>query len=348
MPFASDATATPKCRKENELPSIKLQCTVKAVPIAFRPSTPEDLPAIVELLKSAFHAPSDAPFLNLDLLRWKYFYPHPEGRPPLSYVLTQDGIPIAHGCAWPSTLPAQAGPIPALCLIDWVSSPAIPGMGIMLVRKMRGLAPVTLSIGGSEMTQAIMPKIGFAMHGELFTYARVLRPFRQFRTRPGPRDHRAWLRLARNAGWSLAGKAPADLFPAPVPPDPYLARCPGANVAAYELRRDAQPVGSLILTRVGGQSRIAQIRTSASLSSAYAAAIRAAREEKEANELIALAHDPASAAALEANGFKLRGRRSVYVLDPDKLLAPADYPLPLTMLHDDMFYLNTPEYPYFT
>ncbi len=305
---------------------------MKAVPIAFRPSTPGDLPAIIELLKAAFEAPDGAPFLDPELLHWKYFAPHPTWREPRGYVLDRDGELIAHGCVWPSTLP---GPLQALCLIDWVSSKAVPGMGIMLARKLGQLGPVMLSIGGSEMTQAIMPKIGFVKQGELLTYARVLRPWGQFLTRPGPRDRKAWLRLVRNAGWSLAGRAASDLTPKIIAPDPFLAGCPGAEVLAYDL---------FLLTQVGGQSRIAQVRSPGNPAAVYSAAIQVAR----GNELVALAHNDESAKALEANGFRLRGRRSVFVMDHQKQLTQNDFPLPLTMLHDDMFYLNTPEYPYFT
>ena len=265
-------------------------------------------------------------------MHWKYFEPHPEWREPRSYVLDQGGKLIAHGCVWPSTLP---GSLQALCLIDWVSSKAAPGMGIMLARKLGALAPVMLSIGGSEMTQAIMPKIGFVKQGELLTYARVLRPWGQFVTRPTRRDGRAWLRFFRNVGWSLAGRTSSHLKPVAVACDPFLAGCPGAKISAYDL---------FLFTQVGGQSRIAEVRTSGNLAEVYGAAIQVA----EGNELVALAHNDEAAQALEANGFRLRGRRSVFVMDPGKRLAPSDFPLPLTMLHDDMFYLNTPEYPYFT
>ena len=311
---------------------------MKAVSTAFRPSTPGDLPAIAELLQAAFEAPAGAPFLDPKLLHWKYFEPHPEWREPRSYVLDQGGKLIAHGCVWPSTLRSSlqaTGPLQALCLIDWVSSKTAPGMGIMLARKLGALAPVMLSIGGSEMTQAIMPKIGFVKQGELLTYARVLRPWSQFRTRPGQRDRKAWLRFFRNLGWSLAGRTSSHLKAVAVPCDPFLAGCPGAKISAYDL---------FLFTHVGGQSRIAEVRTSVNLAEVYGAAIQVA----EGNELVALAHNDEAAQALEANGFRLRGRRSVFVMDPGKRLAPSDFPLPLTMLHDDMFYLNTPEYPYFT
>src|SRR5207302_6231726 len=108
----------------------------------------------------------------------------------------------AHGCAWPVRLEAQSGEHQAICLIDWASARGAPGMGIMLVRKMAELAPILLSIGGSGMTRQIMPRIGFKQCGELASYVRVLRPFRQFRVRPEARNFKSILRLIRNTAWS--------------------------------------------------------------------------------------------------------------------------------------------------
>lgn len=274
-------------------------------------------------MREAFAAAPGAPFLDLDLLRWKYSRGD-------SYALVQNGRVISHGCAWPV---ASVTRVRTICLIDWVSAKGVPGMGIMLARKIGGLADVMLSIGGSEMTQQIMPKIGFVRGGELDTYARVLRPWKQFWTRPGVRDRKAWMRLGRNWAWSLAplqgrGRAVrADV-------DPYLAACPGAVVSGWDFG---------MLSRVGGQCRIARF-----LGTGYSAAVRAALEDPEACELIALGHDAETRAGLEAAGFRKRGSRAVFVYDPGKRLTDHDFPLPLTMLDDDLFYLNTPEYPFAT
>lgn len=271
---------------------------IEGVPIEFRPSVPGDLPGIGELMRSAFGSAADAPYLNPELLRWKYF------EAAKSYVMERDGRILAHGCAWP------VPELPAICLIDWASSKDVPGIGILLARKICQTAPVTLSIGGSDMTQQIMPKIGFVKKGELLTYARVLRPWKQYRTRPR-RGVKALLQLFRNAFWSLD----------PLPP-------PG--------------LGSFLLNRVGGQCRIVSIEGS------YGAAVETAFKDPEACELIALAHNGARRRALEAAGFRERARRSVFVHDPGGVIPMEAYPLPLDMRADDMAYMNVPEYPYLT
>ena len=284
-------------------------------------------------MQAAFDAPADAPFLNPSLLRWKYFDRNPAWpATPRSYVLDQDGKLLSHGCAWP----VEAG---IACLIDWVSAKNVPGMGIMLTRKIAQPWPVLLSIGGSEMTQKIMPKIGFVKRTELLTYARVLRPWRQFRTRPDNRGLKSVFRLARNFAWSLAPVAlTSGVVARPLSSTldgTYLMRCPGARLTAYEVAG-----GTLLLSQIGGQARIADLTVPSE--QAYAAAIHAAKRDSQACELIALAHDGPTRRALAANGFQERMRRSVFVYG-----SPAA-PLRLNMLADDLFYLNTPDHPYLT
>ncbi len=120
----------------------------------------------------------------------------------------------------------------------------------------------------------------------------------------------------------------------------------------YTLRHLGQVAGSVVLSTVGGQSRIARIlvkfQNEPNSASAYAAVVEVVSGSTKCCEIIALAHDGRSRRALEAKGFRERGRRSVFVSDPLKLLSSKDYPLQLDMLDDDLFYLNTPEYPYLT
>lgn len=296
-------------------------------------------------MQAAFEANPDAPFLDPGLLRWKYFEAHPSGG---SYLMVQNGRIVAHGCAWPVSLKG------AVCLIDWVSAKGVPGVGIMLARKICGLSSITLSIGGSAMTQQIMPKIGFEKKGELHSYARVLQPWRQFQMRPGRLSARAVVRLGRNWAWSWAPSALTRGWEAEVSEmqnEPIL-HCPGAEMHAYRLTYLGRAAGSALVSRVGGQSRIVRIRpefqNEPNWESAYAAVLEAVCSSTDSCEIIALAHDGRSRRALEANGFRERARRSVFVSDPLKLLSPKDYPLPLDMLDDDLFYLNTPDYPYWT
>ncbi len=293
-------------------------------------------------MREAFDASPDAPFLNRVLLRWKYFDPNPDWpAAPRSYILANESRILAHGCAWP----VQPG---VACLIDWAGAKSVAGMGMLLARRMGQLSPVLLSIGGSEMTQKIMPKIGFAKQGELLTFARVLRPWKQAWTRPREGVIKAALRLGRNLGWSLAPSSPASGWQATENSDPhyeFLRRCPGASIRTFDLNQSGRVRGSLVLSLVRGQARIADLRIdSEDLAAALAAAMEAACRDPEACELIALAQNGPMRAALLANGFVERARRSVFVAG----LSAKECPLRLSMLADDMAYLDFPESPYLT
>lgn len=305
------------------------------MPIEFRAGTEADLPAIVGLLRAAFAAEPDAPFLNLDLLRWKYYETRPDWAGSRSYVMVQDGAVVAHGCAWPVS-------DRAICLIDWVSAKASAGAGIMLARRMQQLAPVVLSIGGSKMTQQIMPKIGFVPQGLVESYGRVLRPWRQFLQRPGDQGVKGIARLVRNLAWSLSpGALPEGWSLARKNEPDYLTRCPGAEVSRYDLVADGRKRGECVVSRVGPQVRLASIAADA-LTPAIAAVGQSVAASPEACELIGLADNGLARAAFLANGFREREARKLFVYGPKEAVPPID------MLADDMFYLNVPAHPFLT
>jgi hypothetical protein len=350
------------------------------VSFEFRAATTSDLQEIIDLMRTAFRANPEAPFLDRALLHWKYFEPGPDWIGSRSYVLRQDGDLLAHGCAWPVKLMVGGQSHTALTLVDWAGSNARLGAGLHIVLKMATLADALISIGGSEATRKIMPRIGFRTVDQQSLYARVLRPWRQFRTRPGaatPREiAREIARLTRNTGYSLAGRAAtngwslrsvatvdprliADSSPGPGPSSlhgselvAFMTRCPGARISSHELLKQGQPAGYVILSLVNGQSRIAEIRMRSREQqdwiAAVSATVNAAFEFPEASELIAWTSDPLLVHALDANGFRARDRRSIFVRDPGKVLADGAAGWDLTMLDDDSAFLSFPDHPYAT
>jgi len=184
-------------------------------------------------------------------------------------------------------------------------------------------------------------------------YVRLLRPWKQHRTRPAEPLARALLRLARNYAWSVASPVPLRQWSAEranSPPDPaanHLLQCPSAVVSGWTLKHPGGRTGYFVLSRVGGQCRVVRIRTN-DLAAGYALAVQAALEDRDACELVALSSTLDANQALEANHFHYREQRPVFVHDPQHLIPRESYPLNLDMLDDDMAYLNTPEYPYFT
>ena len=347
----------------------------KRVSFEFRASTAGDIEEIADLMRIAFDADPAAPFLDRALLRWKYFEPGPDWIGSRSYVLRQDGSLVAHGCAWPVKLLFEGRSYSALTLLDWVASKASLGAGLHLVRQMTSLAGIVISIGGSQDTQNIMPRIGFRIVDQLTEYARVLRPWRQFRTRPSPVTPREIARLARNTGYSLARQASSHgwslrrvtaVDPRSVADSSaggprsshepefldYMTRCPGARITCWELLKAGQPAGYAVLSVVNGQSRITEIRLRSSdltdWTAAVSATVDAALQFPDACELLAWTSEPRLRHALEANGFRSRDRRSIFVQDPQNLIAAVNTTWDLTMLDDDCAFLNFPQRPYAT
>lgn len=318
------------------------------MPLDFRATDVKDLPAIQRLLQSAFHTGPDSPNLDSALFKWKYYDAGPDWEGSRSYALEKDGAMLAHGSLWP----LKIGNVRAANLLDWAAVRFPPGMGVALVRKIAEISPVLISTGGSKATRAIMPRIGFRPAANQNIFVRVLRPWKQHRTRPAEPFARALPRLARNYAWSAPSTVPLRQWSAaradslPDPAANHLLRCPSAVVSGWALKHPGGRAGYFVLSRVGGQCRVARIRTT-DLAAGYALAVQAALEDAEACELVALSSTAAASRALEANNFRFRDQRPVSVHDPQHLI-PASYPFDLDMLDDDMAYLNTPEYPYFT
>lgn len=319
------------------------------MPTDFRATDIKDLPAIQRLLQSAFHTGADSPNLDSALLKWKYYDAGLDWEGSRSYALEKDGAMLAHGSLWP----LKIGDVRAANLLDWAAVRFPPGMGVALVRKIAEISPVLISTGGSKATRAIMPRIGFRPAAHQNIYVRVLRPWKQLRTRPAEPLTRALARLARNYAWSVGSTVPLRQWSAeraaslPNPAANHLLRCPSAAVSGWTLKHPGGRSGYFVLSRVGGQCRVARIRTT-DLQAGYALAVQAALEDPESCELVALSSNGDANRALEANHFHYREQRPVFVHDPQHLIPHESFPLDLDMLDDDLAYLNTPEYPYFT
>ena len=335
--------------------------------------------ALVSFLLATFHLTPEAPFVQPALLRWKYDEPRPDWSGPRSFIWKDsDGI-AAHACLCPVTYALPSGDVTGSYLIDWAASRASVGAGVKLLRTLARQCDTLFAVGGSADTRGILPKLGYRHVCDLRFYARVLRPWRQFRTDPFPRRWKAPLRLARNIIRSLASmpEAPRDwserrigafesstqpLFDAradsPFPCSRrtpqlmnYYLRCPSAVFSAALLIHAGVPRGWYVLSRVGGQVRIADIWvdsvSAADWAAAYTLAARAALGDPEACELAASASIPPAIEGVTRAGFRFHHAEPVFVLDPRKLFA-ASQPLNVTFLESDLAYGLDPAYPYLT
>jgi hypothetical protein len=131
----------------------------------------------------------------------------------------------------------------------------------------------------------------------------------------------------------------------------YYLRCPSAVFTAALLIQAGVPRGWYVLSRLGGQVRIADIwvnsMSAADWSAAYTLAARAASGDPEACELVATASIPPAVEAAARTGFRFRHAEPVFVLDPRKLFA-ASQPLNVTFIESDLAYGLDPAYPFLT
>ena len=57
-------------------------------------------------------------------------------------------------------------------MIDWMADTDAPGAGVVLLSKLTRMFDFVYTIGGSSLTQRILPKFGFKFLGDACTWAR--------------------------------------------------------------------------------------------------------------------------------------------------------------------------------
>src|ERR1700756_1580847 len=132
------------------------------------------------------------------VLDWKYFAAHPEWNGPRSFVLKTGADIVAHGGIWPVGLVNGSRKVNAIHLIDWAARADIPGSGVRLLRNLAADGAPLVTVGGSDNTRAILPKLGYQHTGVVKMYARVLRPWLQLRS-SAKWTWKSPLRFVRNA-----------------------------------------------------------------------------------------------------------------------------------------------------
>ncbi len=322
-------------------------------------------------MRHSFHAPEDAPSLDRSLLTWKYYEAGPSWNGSRSYVLSDRGAFVAHAAIWPLQIRLQSGVRTGIGFCDWAASEEQRGVGLLLLKKLTTLAPFVLVIGGADITRQILPRVGFKPWAELPVYARVLRPVRQMLSRTSL-NWKEPARLARNAAWSFAGLAPSGGWTAEFAISDadtisrsheqtgsinsrefvaFLLKCPTITFRSVLLRKEGVAQGYAVVSTVGGQARLAdlriELRAQADWDSALAVVVCLLRRETDASELIAIASVPHLQTSLETNGFRMREQRPLVVLDPEGKMYEEPVPQ-LGMLVDDASFLHIPEFPFLT
>lgn len=338
---------------------------------AIRATEAKDIPALAEFLVRVYQFDPSDHHVDPKLLEWKYLYPRDGWEGSRSYVLERDGRIVAHCGVCPVTfhLPDRTA-VKSVTMTDWAADPSVPGVGVMLFRKLMAMAPASFVIGGAPATRLMVPRIGFRHVGEALTYAAWLRPWREFRTRP--RTGRSMLRLlyglthpTRNrrqtsAGWDFASVNQFDDSIVPVLNDikrtwtscertvadlNYVLQCPHLKMQAFLLHRRDRIMGYFILGRGIGKAdwdaRLLDLVVNSAdandWNSACAMVTKAARLTPEVCRIRALATFPIISQALISNGYWCQYKEPIVIHDPTNALEHA-FPASFQLIEGDSGY----------
>ena len=331
-----------------------------------RPSTPEDGPAIVALMRSAGLEPHSDP----KHLHWKYWQERSDWTAPRSFVLTDGRELLAHVAVVPGAIRYEGMRARVIHTIDWAARRDAAGAGVRLARHVGRMSDCVLAVGGSEHTRKLLPLMGYAERGSLSGYVRTLSPL-EILSRPIPSRRKLVPRMARSLLWSLAAPTPAlagwrvrpigieeiEQVGAAVPAEkpgmavlersPALLRhalsCPIVPIELYGLEKDGRIGGYFLLSYAPGQARIADLWIASDEPADWRALIHAAVSQARAKrglaELIVWSSHPNLSQMLEDCGFHERLRLPIYLKASADVSVRDDIILRIQMLDSDAFYL---------
>lgn len=326
---------------------------------ALRPSTIDDEAQIIELLTRVFSADADAAFVNPALLRWKYWEQRDDFSGSRSFVVEKNGRIVAHVGLWPVLVQTGAHCEQGVQMIDWASDRSSPGAGFSLLQRLTKDFDFVYSIGGSAMTETLLPKFGFHVAATAITYARPIRPWRQILEHQS-RNARLPLRLARNLWWSIvpgrssaqgweAVEAAAETNDAPAFSKErtasffqYLERCPSVRLLRFHLLNGGKKVGFFAIALVAYQARLAGMwldqPTQENWRIAFHVAQDVALHHTSAAEIVARTAAETSGIAATEAGLRVHSRTPVYLF---RRAAGGDgLPLQFQLLDDDAVFLG--------
>ncbi len=330
-----------------------------------RPSTPEDAPAILALMREAGLQPHVEP-AHLD---WKYWRARSDWPGSRSFVLTDEKDILAHGAVVPGTIRWGGTQARVIHMIDWAARRDAVGAGVILMKHIGRMADFLLGIGGSDHTLKIMPLMGYRACGSVTGYVRPLSALGILRRPTGPHWKLA-PRVARSLLWSLSAPGRdlggwqtrrlggdevmriADVFPAGQPDlavfgrTPELMRhvlaCPIVPVELLALEKAGRAGGYFALSYAPGQARLMDLWMSSQDPADWGALVHAAVGQAKLKggiaELTAWSSDPRLSQVLEACGFHERLTLPIYLRSSGTVPVPGQTPR-VQMIDNDAFYL---------
>lgn len=290
-------------------------------------------------MQQVFGVTAGHPGFSPQQMQWKYWRSSSDWEGSRSFVMDQDGRIVAHGAVVPLAFASSDHRLKLVNVIDWAALPDSAGAGITLMRRIGEMCDGIFAAGGSEITQQILPVLGFQQVGTASNFVRSL----HLRPKVGSDLLQSWkpaARLARDAvrkvnqgtsivpaNWNVRELSLEELrtseFPTPKPlalagvftrnssQIVDLLQCPAALARFYLVVCDGKTRGYFVLTFVRKEARIAESWVDSpsveNWQALFALAAQAAKTHKEAADLLAVASLDVEIQALKQAGFRLSG-----------------------------------------
>lgn len=325
--------------------------------LVFRPTTPDELEPLAAFFNKHFKVDDTAPVVNREGMRWKFWEPRPDWEGSRSYVLASGTKWLSHVAACPMPMDTATGVVTGALLVDWVS--ASPGAGAEGFRRCYQLMDTVWGQGGSPSARATMLNLGFRTAGEVTHFGRPLHPdLSRGVLRFGRDVIRRQLPLVRvPSTWTGEAVSRFDSGHEPVTgPRPagftqttrsaellnYLLRCPLAKVTAHLIRREREPFGYFLLSRLASGTLLADLRLRseepADWARALAIAVETARDKTDSRNFLVISSLPLLDGAARANYLRPFMTEPIFLHDPSGKLAAVG-PLHITPMDGDQGYL---------
>lgn len=336
--------------------------------LQFRETSPQDAPAVTAFLQRIFEIDSSLPLTAPRHLHWKCWEARSDWPGSRGYVLTRKDEIVAHGTVVPLSYVSGQQRLRMVHVIDWAADPKTVGSGLSLMKQIARMVDGVLAIGGSEMTQKVLPAFGFKTCGEVTNFARPLRPMRRLAGQPlslraGAQVARSWLWLLqapsiRTQGWTASRVAPEQLgtqamrWPRAVEGTAvferteetlaYLLQCPVAPMELYSVANQGSERGYFLLAHAPGQTRIADFYVDSEDREVWRVliqlAVSQAARNPDAAEVVSVGSDAITRKALLDCGFHARWDAALRLL-PGKGVALPTGSIRYQMIDSDAAYL---------
>lgn len=306
--------------------------------LVFRASTPDDAAAIAALCERVLLGGEPSPMFDAGLMSWKYWRPWPTWLGARSYVLERGREVVAHIAAIPVTFRHDGVKYTLLHPLDWAARPEVVGVGVLLLQKLLRIADGLLVVGGSAMTQRVLPPLGFQRLTDVCRYVALPRAelAEGLELRP--------LALGEAPSEALTGALEPALLPVRSADLVELWReCPALEVSGYCVLDQAQHAGGFLIGVAPGQARLIDVWADPSRPEAWARVLSAGRcaayRLAGVAEVVTVANTPLERTALAVAGFEPCGDLPMFIQLQGRAL-PEHALLRFQMLDGDLAFLH--------